>query len=425
MAQKIDTFVQDNFRWNFSVNLIDISFITLALSLISRETIMPLLVSSLSDSKIVIGLIPAIYSVAYYLPQLFAANHAERMKRKLPFVMLVGGLMERVPYMLIGFSILLFAQNSPAITLILFFLFIGTAASGAGIATPAWFTMIGKVLPLNRRGIFFGVSEGLGALVGIVGAVLVGLVLDQIAYPLNFASLFLIAAIFMAISWVGLSLNREPESPIIKEHIPLRHYLSLLPAILRNNHNYRHFLISYSLNRLGMMAVGFFVVFGNERFNLSGADVGALTAVLISSQAVMQLVLGWVGDRFGHKINLTISAFAMALAALFAINSSDLASLVPAFILLGTAIASDNISKFNIVLEFAPPEDQPTYIGLTNTFIAPITFVGPILAGWIASSYDFYSMFAVAIISAIIGGLLLLIWVKEPRLSPPQPISSG
>ena len=213
MSAKVNAFVEKNLRWNFSVNLIDITFITLAFSLISRETITPLLISNLTDSKIAIGLVPAIYSIAYYLPQLFAANHAERLKLKLPFVMLIGGLLERVPYLFAGLAILLLAEGAPIAALLCLYLVIGLGALGNGVATPAWFSMIGKVLPVTRRGIFFGLSEGLGTLMGIIGAFFVGLVLDSVGYPLNFATLFLIAAVFMGISWVGLALNREPESP--------------------------------------------------------------------------------------------------------------------------------------------------------------------------------------------------------------------
>ena len=46
--------------WNFSVNLWDITLITLGLSLISRETVIPVLVSQLTDSKLVFGLVPAL-----------------------------------------------------------------------------------------------------------------------------------------------------------------------------------------------------------------------------------------------------------------------------------------------------------------------------------------------------------------------------
>lgn len=424
MAQKIDSFVQQHFRWNFTVNVVDNALYALALSLISRETILPLLVATLTDSKIAIGLIPAIHSISYYLPQLFVANHAERMNRKLPFVMKVSGLIQRLPFLLAGLSIFLFAVDMPQLALILFFFFIGMGAFGSGVVTPAWFTMIGKVLPVHRRGIFFGFSDGFGLMAGIVGAFLVGITLDQVMYPLNFAVLFFVAALIMAISWIFLSLTREPESSHVKPQIPLRHYFKQLPAILRDNHNYRRFLISYSFNRLSMMTIGFFIVYGNERFDLSGTDVGTLTAVLIGSQAVMQLALGWLGDQRGHKLNLMISALAITGAAFIALIAMNLITLMPAFMLLGTAMASDGISKFNIVLEFAAPDDQPTFIGLTNTLMAPVTFLGPILGGWIVTTYDFQSMFVVAMVCGIIGAMLWLVWVKEPRHTQSQAIVS-
>ncbi len=423
MATKVDPFVQKNLRWNFSVNLLDITFITLAFSLISRETIMPLLISNLTDSKIAIGLVPAIFSICFYLPQLFAANHAERLKRKLPFVMFIGGLLERVPYLLAALAIALFAVSAPTLTLLSLYLVIGLAAFGAGVATPAWFTMIGKVLPVNRRGIFFGVSDGLGTLMGFVGAFFVGIILDDLGYPINFATLFLAAAVFMGISWIGLALNREPESPIVKEHIPLSSYFKQLPGILRRNHNFRRFLLSYSVARFSLMGTSFFIVYGDESFSLTGAEVGALTAVLLGSQAVMQLALGWLGDRRGHKLNLVIFSFAAAGAALMALAASDFIGLIPAFALLGMGLGADRISHLNIVLEFALPEDQPTFIGLTNTLLAPLVSLAPIFGGWVAGGIGFESLFALMLGFGGLGGALLALWVKEPRHIKPTPVS--
>jgi len=424
LAVKVDPFVQKNLRWNFSVNLIDITFITLAFSLISRETIMPLLISNLTKSKIAIGLVPAIFSISFYLPQLFAANHAERLRRKLPFVMLIGGLLERVPYFFAGFAVLFFAQSAPTVALLAVYLVIGLGAFGAGVATPAWFTMIGKVLPVNRRGIFFGVSDGLGTLMGFIGAYFVGIILDDFGYPQNFATLFIAAAVFMGISWVGLSLNREPESPVVKAHIPLQRYFKRLPGILRGNHNFRRFLLGYSISRLSLMGSSFFIVYGNENFNLTGADVGALTAVLLGSQAVMQLAFGWLGDRRGHKFNLMLFAFAAALSALLASFATNMLGLIPAFALLGTALAADRISHLNIVLEFALPEDQPTFIGLTNTLLAPVVFLAPIIGGW-AAGIGFDRLFEMMIACGLVGGALLLVWVKEPRHIPPTPVGEA
>ena len=407
--------IEKNDNWNFNVNVLDNMFYALAISLVSQETIMPLLVSKLTDSTVAIGLIPAIFSLSFLLPQLFVANHAERLKRKLPFVLLGSGLLQRLPYPAIGLALLLFAVGAPGIALALFFIGIATAAFGGGIVTPAWFTMIGKVVPLRRRGIFFGLADGGGLLMGVVGAYFVGRILDAVEYPGNFTLLFLIAGVPLAISWCWLALTREPASDDVKEAIPLRHYFRQLPAVLRQHSNYRRFLIGYALLKLSMMAVSFFIIFGDRNYDLTGADIGLLNAIFIGTQAVLRLLFGWLGDRWGHKRNLVISAGSMALAAVFALASTQVLGLVPAFICLACAISSDGVSHFNIVLEFAAPADQPTYIGLTNTLIAPFTFVGPILAGWMAAAFTIDTLFVVSLACGIVGGTLLLWWVREPR----------
>jgi fucose permease len=102
-----------NVSWNFNVNLIDVIFITFGFSLISRETVMPVLVSTLTDSKLAIGLIPAIWALGYYLPQLLTASFTERLRYKKPFVMLVGSLGERFPYFFIAVAIWAFAISMP------------------------------------------------------------------------------------------------------------------------------------------------------------------------------------------------------------------------------------------------------------------------------------------------------------------------
>ena len=405
-----------NNNWNFSVNVLDNMFYALAISLVSQETIMPLLVSKLTDSTVAIGLIPAISSLSFLLPQLFVASHAERLKRKLPFVLLWNGLLQRLPYPLIGLALLLFAVEAPGLALALFFIGIAIAEFGGGIVTPAWFSMIGKVIPLRRRGIFFGLADGGGLLMGVAGAYFVGRILDAHDFPGNFTLLFLIASVFMAISWCSLALTREPESDAVKPAQPLRHYFRHLPTVLRRHGNYRRFLISFALLKLSMMAVSFFIIFGDRSFGLTGADIGLISAVFIGSQAALRLLFGWLGDRWGHKRNLAISAGSMVLAAAIALSASNALGLLPAFICLACAVSSDGVSRFNIVLEFAAPADQPTYIGLTNTLIAPFTFVGPIFAGWMAAEFnDSNAVLGFPWLVASSAGALLIWWVREPR----------
>ena len=158
----ITHFVQKNLRWNFSVNLWDIAFISVSLSLVSRETVMPVLVSQLTDSKLAVGLIPAIYTLGFYLPQLLSANFTERLRFKKPITMHLGGWGERVPYGVIALLLFFLTAYSPQLTLLCFFILLAITAVSTGLATPPWYDMIAKVIPANKRGIWSGVHGARG-----------------------------------------------------------------------------------------------------------------------------------------------------------------------------------------------------------------------------------------------------------------------
>ncbi|MBE0697525.1 MAG: MFS transporter, partial [Anaerolineaceae bacterium] len=159
----IQQYVEKHFLWNFSVNAMDISFVTLAMNMVSQATILPLLVNELTDSKIAVGFIPAVLSIGFLLPQLFTAGHAESLRRKKPFIVLWSIIGERTPYLVAAIAILLFARSAPLLTLGLIYLSLLVASGTAGALNPAWYDMIAKVIPANRRGLWMGVGSGGGA----------------------------------------------------------------------------------------------------------------------------------------------------------------------------------------------------------------------------------------------------------------------
>ena len=412
-------FVQKNLRWNFSVNLWDIAFITISLSLVSRETVMPVLVSQLTDSKLAIGLIPAIYTLGFYLPQLLSANFTERLRYKKPITMHLGSWGERLPYGLIALVLFFLAASTPSLTLVCFFALLSLTAISSGLATPPWFDMIAKVIPVEKRGIWSGIGHGLGAVMGIFGAYFVGKILERYLFPNNFALLFALSFLFALISYIGLALNREPPSETVKQSVPLKTYLRQLPSILHHNINYRRFIISRSILLLGTMATGFYMVYGTERFATDQASVARLTAlltgVLIGSQAISNLVWGFIGDIKGHKTVLVSASFILMLAALTALLASSQVWLVISFVLLGVYLAAEQVSSLNIILEFCEEQDRPTYIGLTNTLLAPLYALAPLLGAWIVTGFGYSALFTCAVVAAVVGGVALRVWVREPR----------
>ena len=230
---------------------------------------------------------------------------------------------------------------------------------------------------------------------------------------------FLLAFLFSLFSLGAFALNREPDGPVKKHEGSYLDYLRRLPAVLRRDRNFRALLVSRFVGLFGSMSTGFFILFGIERFRLGGAAVGILTGVLVAGQMVMNLVWGFLGDRFGHKLVLALSTLCLALAAataLFLCTSPAWLGLV--FVLLASGLSGDVVSGSTITMEFCSAEDRPTYLGLAGTLLAPARTLAPLLGGGLVVLLGFGGLFAATAATATAGALLLGFWLKEPRSLP-------
>ena len=93
--------VYRNRHWNFTMNMLEMSFWTMAMSFVFSSTILPLYTSYLTSSMLLIGFVVATYEVSFYLPQLFIAPKAEKLLVKKPLV-LKATLMERLPFFFVA-----------------------------------------------------------------------------------------------------------------------------------------------------------------------------------------------------------------------------------------------------------------------------------------------------------------------------------
>jgi MFS family permease len=406
---------EEDLRWNFSVNLVERIFITFGMSIISASTILPLLVSELTDSKVAVGLVSAIFMVGTMVPQLLTAGYTESLVYKRPFISgiaLIGG---RLPYVALAAAVWLLGVSHPTVTLLLLFVLVAITALSNGVIIPAWLDMIAKVIPIRLRGLFFGVGNGLGALLGVAGGLVAGRILTDFSYPDNYALCFLLASGAMIISWAGVSATREPPSTGTRPRAPLSVYLRRLPQVLRDNPNYARYIVSTGVASLGAMGTSFMIVYARDRYAITGTQVGTLTALLVGSQAVTNLLWGVIADRKGHQVVLVAGAVVTGGAVTATWIGNGIPWLWVAFTALGIGIAANAVSRMNIVLEFGTSQDRPTYIGLTNTSLAPISMLAPVLGGWLIDTTGYVPMFVATAVLSVAGGVLLALWFRDPR----------
>jgi MFS family permease len=405
--------VERNYRWNFSVNLIEGISFWFGLSFVSSTTIVPLFISKLTPSQLPIGLVAIISQAGWYLPQLFTANGVERLARKKPVVVNLGFFLERLPIWVLAGAALV-AGWSPGLALALFLVGYAWHNLGAGVVATAWQDMIARCFPVDRRGRFFGLTMFGGTGTGTLGAALSTWILAAFLFPINFVYIFMIAAIGITLSWFFIALTREPVQPVTAPRQSNRQFWAGLPDILRHDHNFRRFLLARLTLALGRMGMGFVTVAVVERWQVPDSTVGIYTAALLLGQTLGNLAFGFLADRLGHKLSLELSALASLLAFTLAWLAPSPDWYYAVFALLGVTLGAIIVSGILLVLEFCAPQRRPTYVGLANTGVGLVSIIAPLLGAWLAGiSYNW--LFALSAGINLVALAMMRWWVQEPR----------
>jgi len=412
-----EAYVEKNATWNFCVNMLDLTFFNLATSFIFGATVLSFYASYLTDSKTLIGLIPAIQSVGFYLPQLLLSQRSERWERKRPKLQIIS-IFERAPYLVIGLSILLWPHAPKWLSFTILVLGVASATGAGGLGAPAWKAMLAKVIPAERRGLMFGMAQALGGLLGVAGAAGSRWILQHYAYPTSYALSFLICFLFQVCSWICLSLNREPPQAPTKAAVSTREYFRRLPSVLRENPNFARYLIASAFILLGGMATSFYVVYSREAFGIDDAFVAQLTIASLISQSVSTPVLSWLGDKRGHKWLTEFVVLVGTAGIVLALLAPSKVWMYGVFMLVNVGVAGLSVASMSITMDFCGVEEMPTFTALGNTLLAVPILLAPIIGGWLVdASGGFSLMFIVAAVLMLLGFGIMHLFVREPRHS--------
>ena len=416
--------IERNFRWNFLVNTLDGASFWFGMSFISTTVILPLFVSHFTKNLLMIGLIPFISTAGTLLPQLFMANAVERAPRKKYFPVNLGFFLERLPIFLLAPVTYFLAVNQPMLALASFFVLYTWHCFGAGVIIVGWQDMIAKIIPVEMRGRYFGITNFIGNGTGILGALAVPFVLDRSSFPTAYVLAFAAASGLIFLSWIFLSLTREPAVPSSKPPVSQLNYMRSLPEVLSKDPNFRMYLLSQIFFSLSGMATGFLVVYTVQTWKLPDVQASGYIIALQIGLALANLFFGFLSDRKGHKLSLEI-------CLLFSVLSLGLAIIAPSplwffliFFLRGAVTAGTFISGISIVYEFTDAESRATYIGLANTIPGVAGAIAPLIGGWLVGVISYQAMFILSAIIGAISWVLLRFTVREPRKINPSPLPS-
>ena len=262
--------IQHNLRHNMMVNIFDGAFFGLGLGFISFTTILPLFVASMTDSPLLIGLIPAIHTVGWQLPQLFTARWVARQPRIKPLV-LSTTIQERLPFLLLACVAWFAPVIGKPLALALTFAMLVWQGLGAGLTANPWQSMIGKIIPSEQRSTFIGAQAAAANLFASVSAVIAGIILTSLDGPADYTLIFLLGSLAMTISWFFLARTREPARSGLAVHLTTSRaeFWSNMRRILRQDVRFRWFLVARILSQFILMGAAFYSVFAVQQHGAS------------------------------------------------------------------------------------------------------------------------------------------------------------
>lgn len=414
MLTNLEKDIRENLKFNIAVNLTDGGLFGVALGFASFSTILPLFVASMTDSAMLIGLVPAIHSAGWLFPQLFTASHVARLRQYKPTVVVMT-IHERIPFF--GLALVALALPHIGITagLVLTFLMLIWQGLGGGFTANAWTSMISKIIPPDARGTFFGVQAALANLFISGSAVAAGYLLDILASPWDFAACFLLASLFFTVSWFALAATREPED--MEKIIPEEktHFWDDAKKVMNKDANFNWFLSARFLSQFATMGFAFYIIYAMRQFEMDTVTAGYLTATLTISQTVANAGMGWLGDKVGHRSMLILGGIAAMLSAVLAWNAASIAWFYPIFVLTGLANVSLWTISMAMTVGFGTEAERPIYIGLSQTLTAPATIFAPIIGGWIVDAAGFIPTFSISAVLSVVMISILIFLVKDPR----------
>jgi MFS family permease len=406
--QSVNPEVRKHFKRNFITNTLDGAFWLMGDSFISVETILPVFASTLTDSAVLIGLVPALFQAGWFIPQFFMAGQVKKLKQKLPFAKKFG-LIERILYFIFPLTAFSLHWGTKELALWLFIFLVACRGLTSGIVALPWQEVIARVIPSPVRSRFFGVSRMLGRGMGLLGSVISGFILAEFAYPNNYGLSFLMGGFFIWISYFFFIRTIEPkENNINFSDEPSNSKdkwfdFSSYKAIFKNDINFRVYLFSRIVFQFGNMATGFLAVYGIQHFSMADEQAAVFSGLISVSGILGYIFWGIYGDDVGPRKVLLISNLIQVLTLVIAFLSRTIWPYYFIFLFFGFAQSGSIIGEMILGMELGKEEERPTYIGLARSLPGFFVLFAPIMGGILIEWLGYRSMFLVALTFLIIS----------------------
>ncbi len=402
-----------NVAWALCVE----AFWGLSLALISVVAIVPVFLSHLGASNTVLGALPAVWTLAAYMPGAFGTYFTSHLPLRRQAVFVFHAL-AGIPWVLAAIWFGIGGRHAGGLDISVFLGLWGLAWAFMGLFIPVWINFIGKVTRPELRATSFGTIFFFQTLMGVIGGWIANRILaSPLPFPQNYALGFLIAGICMSVGALFFLPILEDPGATQPQGQAMATVVRYMREVLRDRGGVRVYLSMVVLTVGGWLLISYYPVFAEKRFALRPRDSAVYTAVCMGGQMIGSIVTGIVGDRFGYAKVAAASVVALTLGLVLAIWGMNPALYYVTAFLTGLYIVTDRLAQFNLSMAFCPHEDNTAWLGAIPAITAPIVALVAGSAGSFIDRFGFPSVAHVGLALSVAALYLAFFRLREPAYS--------
>jgi MFS family permease len=286
---------------------------------------------------------------------------------------------------------------------------------GIGIIIPIWTEFLNHTFSINKRGKYLGISFAWNSIGGFFGGFAVRLVLNSnIPFPQNFGWGFLIFFTCILIGtilfkWYHIKLDRNNH-----KNRSINDFLSETNSIIKTNFNFRNYLISRMFLTANYPAISLYAVYTQNKFDFDISEAGVFVIINVIASGAGSLLSGWIGDLYGHKNSILLSFISYLMALLVALLANNMFHVYIIFLFLGLGLGAFMPSAMNLIYKFADGGDNKIYMALTDTILAPFTFLAITIVGSISEFINMEIILMGIGVFLLIGIFIMIFFVDDP-----------
>ncbi len=279
---------------------------------------------------------------------------------------------------------------------------------------------VGKISGLKWA---LGYSSGLICMV-IISMVL-GLADNIVANPtdaqLSKARLIpVVVAIYYAIAVIPTFLFLRERS--IPQTLPAGQTLltvgfKQLVSTLKNIRHYRELvklLIAFLVYNDGVVTVIYFAaLYATTTIGFKGEDIAMMFILMNVVAAVGAFSFGWIADRIGQKLTITISLVIWIVAVIIAFLAYSKTQFYIAAVFVSLGMGATQSVTRSLLAVFTPKENAAEFFGFLGIAGKALAFLGPLVFGTISQRTGSQRPAILSIGAFFIVGIILLSFVDE------------